>query len=81
LITDIPKKLYLYSTSHCHLCETACELLAQIFDVNNLDVVEISDDAFLLAQYGLKIPVLQRQDTQAELNWPFTTIDIIEFLK
>ncbi len=74
------KHLYLFTTSYCHLCETAYQLVAQIMDTDNLEVVEISDDAFLLARYGLKIPVLQRKDTQAELNWPFTTADIIQFL-
>ena len=75
------KHLYFYSTSYCHLCDTAYELVTQIFDINNIEVVEISDDAFLLARYGLKIPVLQRHDTHAELNWPFTSTDIIQFLK
>ena len=75
------KYVYLFSTSHCHLCETAYALVSQMPEVNKLEVIEVADDAGLLARYGLKIPVLQRQDTQAELNWPFAATDIIEFLK
>lgn len=81
MTTDIPKNLYLYSTSHCHLCETAHALMMQLGIVNKLKIVEIADDERLLARYGLKIPVLQRQDTLAELCWPFSEADIVKFIQ
>ena len=75
------KKLSLYSTSHCHLCELAQALVLQVSSVDKVKLVDIAEDEALLAIYELRIPVLQRQDTKAELNWPFTSADIIEFLR
>ena len=46
-----------------------------------LEIIDIAEDEALLAQYGTRIPVLHRQDTKAELNWPFTEDDIRDFLK
>jgi Glutaredoxin-like domain (DUF836) len=81
LTINIPTNLYLYSTSHCHLCENAHALILQVLKTPKLKIVEISNDEQLLACYGLKIPVLQRQDTLAELNWPFSKADVAEFIK
>lgn len=74
------KQLYLYSTSHCHLCELAYVLILQAADPSNVNLIEIADDKVLLAEYGLRIPVLKRIDTNAELNWPFNLVDIAVFL-
>jgi hypothetical protein len=46
-----------------------------------LNIIDIAEDEALLDAYSLRIPVLQRQDTKAELNWPFSTVDINELLK
>jgi hypothetical protein len=46
-----------------------------------LETIDIAEDEALLDKYSLRIPVLQRQDTQDELNWPFSAMDISEFLK
>jgi len=75
------KQLRLYSTSHCHLCELAQALVIQISSIDKVKLVDIAEDEALLAIYELRIPVLQRQDTKAELNWPFTSADIVEFLR
>jgi hypothetical protein len=80
LTTAMPINLYLYSTSHCHLCEVAHALILQVLKTPKLKIVEITDEEQLLVRYGLKIPVLQRQDTLAELNWPFSEADIAEFV-
>ena len=74
--------LTLYSTSHCHLCEQAEAMVQKMCLQNNVkfSVVEIADDAVLLEQYGLKIPVLKRLDTSGELSWPFTEIDIAKLI-
>ena len=37
--------------------------------LENLQI--IADDAELLEQYGVRIPVLRRVDTGEELDWPF----------
>jgi Glutaredoxin-like domain (DUF836) len=72
-------KLILYSTRGCHLCERA-ELL--IRDATGVAVhpVEIADDDELLERYGARIPVLQRQDTGEELNWPFDAKAVLQML-
>lgn len=72
-------QLALYTTSHCHLCEQALALLISIKQQHAIDwlTIEISDDDKLIEKYGIKIPVLQRVDNQAELNWPFSADDIV----
>jgi hypothetical protein len=72
--------LKLYTTSHCHLCETALALVLQQCDADKLELVEIAQDTLLINSYGLRIPVLQRLDTLAELNWPFTEYELHSFL-
>ena len=73
--------LKLYTTSCCHLCEEAFTLLIQLGLTDQLSCIEITSDEKLLEQYGTCIPVLQRSDNLAELNWPFTEKDIIDFIK
>jgi hypothetical protein len=74
------KQLILYSISHCHLCELAHVLIMQGADFIDVNLVDIADDEGLLAEYGLRIPVLKRIDTDAELNWPFNLDEITAFL-
>lgn len=78
MLTLFPLKLY--TTSNCHLCEQAIGLLTQAKLEKQLVLVEIVDDASLLAMYGTRIPVLQRTDTTSELDWPFSVNTIIEFI-
>lgn len=73
--------LILFGTSACHLCEVAEAVLQQQqkthrFSYTKCDISE-SDDLFAL--YGVRIPVLQRDDG-AELGWPFNTSDLDAFL-
>lgn len=72
--------LYLYSTSHCHLCESAQALLTEL-NIKAVTVVEIADNDQLLLVYGTRIPVLKRADTNTELDWPFNLADIRLFLR
>lgn len=76
-------QLVLYTTSHCHLCEQALALLINLkeqYAINWL-TKEISDDDDLIEKYGIRIPVIQRIDNQAELNWPFSENDIVMLIK
>ena len=75
------KQVNLYATSHCHLCELAHAIVLQMQDCVAINIIEIAYDEILFANYGLRIPVLQRQDTQAELNWPFSETVVRAFLK
>ena len=72
--------LKLYTTSHCHLCELALKLVLQQCNAEQITLVEIADDQDLMDTYGARIPVLQRTDTLAELNWSFNESDLQHFL-
>jgi hypothetical protein len=72
----------LYSTGACHLCEQALDLLRSLADADwTLDEVDISDSDALVERYGLTIPVLHREDTGAELKWPFDGEDVARLLR
>ena len=75
-------QLALYSTSHCHLCEQAEDLLLLIAKKHDIElsVIDISEHLELLTRYEVKIPVLQRLDNLSEICWPFDTADIIRLL-
>ncbi len=65
--------IHLYTTAGCHLCELAQSLLTDL-DCP-IQTIEIGDDDTLVAQYGVRIPVLKFSD-DSELDWPFTLQDI-----
>ena len=75
--------LNLYTTAHCHLCEQAESLLAELAKYFDLQwsAIEIADDASLLNLYEIKIPVLKRLDNNDEICWPFTLNEIMQFIK
>ena len=72
--------LTLFSTDGCHLCEQAWVLLEQTGLSANTKLEDIIDDERWLAAYAVRIPVLRRNDG-AELDWPFTATDILEFTR
>jgi len=76
-------QLVLYTTSHCHLCEQALELLIKLKEQQPIQWLakEISGDDDLIEKYGIRIPVIQRVDNQSELNWPFSEDDIMMLIK
>ena len=68
----------LYSTAFCHLCENAQQTLKQAGITYT--VVDVLNDDLLFEQYGTRIPVLKRTDTEAELDWPFDAATAARFL-
>ena len=68
----------LYGTACCHLCEEAQAILRE--RGIQADHVDIADDDELLEKYGIRIPVLKRVDTGAELGWPFDAAAVSRFL-
>jgi len=62
-----------FTTSGCHLCEQAAVLLNELDALQHIqiNICDISDSESLVEQYGTRIPVLLRDDTQEELGWPF----------
>jgi glutaredoxin len=72
--------LHFYTTSACHLCDAASAMLSEIKKPVKVIVIDIVDDDTLINQYGTCIPVLKRDDTQLELNWPFSLNDLQKFI-
>ena len=71
----------LFGTLGCHLCEVAeAELMPLVEHGLLVELVDIGDSERLFETYGLRIPVLRRVDTGAELDWPFSTERVVSFL-
>ncbi len=71
----------LFGTLGCHLCEVAEALLMPLVEHGLLvELVDIGEDEAMVERYGLRIPVLRRCDTGAELNWPFDADQVVAFL-
>ncbi|KXS33577.1 MAG: putative Long-chain fatty acid transport protein [Candidatus Gallionella acididurans] len=62
-------KLLLYGTRYCHLCEQAGAVLHAAGLTT--EYIDIAEDEALLEKYGMRIPVVRRADSGAELDWPF----------
>ena len=71
--------IQLYTTSACHLCELAEALLHEAG--LSAESIEIANEDSLVSRYGIRIPVIKRLDTQAELDWPFTSQDVLLFMQ
>lgn len=69
----------LFGITCCHLCEEAQAILHEMGIA--ADFIDIADDDELLEKYGIRIPVLQRMDTGAELGWPFDAARVFDFMK
>lgn len=72
-------RLTLFQRDQCHLCDLAYEVMVAA-GVPDFDPIWIDGDAALEAIYGIRIPVLRREDTTAELDWPFTPDAVKDFL-
>lgn len=72
----------LFGTLGCHLCEVAeAELMPFVEHGLLVELVDIADNETSFERYGLLIPVLRRCDTGAELNWPFSAEQVVDFLR
>jgi glutaredoxin len=71
-------KLLLYATPSCHLCEQAAAVLHASRAV--FEYVDIAEDEALLEKYGMRIPVVRRMDSGAELGWPFDEEALKKFM-
>lgn len=68
----------LYSTEYCHLCKEA-EAIIHKMGISALPI-DIAEDDGLLEKYSMRIPVLRRDDKNAELDWPFDAVTVAQFL-
>ena len=72
-------RLTLIQKDDCALCDLAWECLAAA-GVADFDPLWIDGDPGLQARYGDRIPVLRREDSGAELDWPFDAGALRAFL-
>lgn len=70
----------LFTTAGCHLCELAMTQLLALQQQTSLDIdsVEIGDDDALIAEYGIRIPVVKCAN--ATLDWPFELAQLDAFI-
>lgn len=78
----MPPECQLMGTLGCHLCEVAEEMLMEFVEYGLLvELVDIAEEVNGVEDYGLRIPVLRRTDTGAELDWPFDGDQVVAFLR
>ena len=68
------RKIKMYSTLGCHLCDLALNIIRHSPNLSKLDVnvVDIAEDDCLVERYGTKIPVVYDSASESEIFWPFT---------
>jgi hypothetical protein len=71
----------LFGTLGCHLCEQAESLLLPwVARGLQVELIDIADSEQHLQAYALLIPVLRRNDSAAELRWPFDAAQLAAWL-
>lgn len=76
------RRLVLYGTLGCHLCEVARKRTAPVAEAFGwrLEERDVADDEALAERYGERIPVLVRSDRSGTLDWPFETDALVAYL-
>ena len=76
------RRLILYGTSACHLCERAELLIRASLEDGTyfLHKVDIAEDQLLLDRYGLCIPVLEIEGVGESLSWPFDGDQVLQYI-
>ena len=66
-------KLRFYTTSGCHLCDQALDVISSSLKriPYELEMIEIADSDALIEALGTKIPVLENPGISSQLCWPF----------
>jgi hypothetical protein len=72
-------RLILYRREECPLCEHAGEALRGA-GVEAWDSVDVGWEGPLEERYGTRVPVLVRDDSGAELAWPFDSGSVCQFV-
>lgn len=74
--------LVLLGTEACHLCDEAQALLLQFQGALTVDVLleDIAESEAQVLRYGVRIPVLLHEETGVELDWPFDSIQLKQWL-
>lgn len=72
-------KLILFRREHCGLCELAEQMLVEVGV--SAERCYLEDDIGHEERYGWRIPVVRREDTDTELDWPFDAWKLRSFLE
>ena len=77
-------KLFFYTTLGCHLCEQAAQIIGELqqeaYPELYVETVDIADDDELIEKYGVRIPVVRREDKD-DLGWPFDKLALKQYLE
>lgn len=76
-------KIHFYTGPQCSLCDYADDEIknARVTASLKIEKHNIREDQNLYHLYATRIPVLKRDDTGAELGWPFTSADVEVFVQ
>ena len=76
-------RLQLMSTSGCHLCELAEQIIAESL-LNNvavtIELIDVAEQEQFQARYAIRIPVLYHPETNKDLGWPFDVVQVKQFI-
>jgi glutaredoxin len=76
--------LTFYTTDGCHLCEEAKVLLLRLTEQRpdrfQLKVIDIVESESLINKYGVRIPVVTKDQTDEDLGWPFSYDDLLNYV-
>lgn len=71
--------LTLFQRDDCPLCDEAYAVLSAA-GIAAFDPIWIDGDVALEVAYGARVPVLRREDSGAELDWPFDAAAVRGFV-
>lgn len=79
-------KIEFFTGPHCELCNHALALISELKELEprahtmSLDMLNIRDNPEHYHLYAVRIPLLRRVDSGAELGWPFELEALKKFL-
>lgn len=77
------RRLILFGTSCCHLCEQAVAIIdicVQEGPDLTIEYIDIAEQEQWQEQFAIRIPVLYDPATKQDLGWPFDQADIAAFI-
>lgn len=83
MMSRIMRKLILYTSLGCHLCEQALTVITPLlgrFDLT-LQQQEIADSDDLMDRYAVRIPVVRLESAQQDLGWPFDAQEFVRYMQ
>lgn len=74
-------KLILYTGPNCSLCDDALSIVTSLNNhLIEVEKVNIRESAELYHLYAVRIPIIKRDTSEAELAWPFDKQQLQAFI-